>query len=114
MDDRVTGIGLVAAGGAVGAALRYGVGLAVAGPAGTLLVNVAGSLLLGVLVSRTLPKRVQLFAATGLCSSFTTYSTFAVDAVSFGSAPEAAAYVAATYVFGVAAATAGLAVGGGR
>lgn len=112
MREDVAGVGAVAVGGALGSTLRYGVGLAVAGVAGTLLVNVAGSFLLGFLVTRTLPERVRLFAATGLCSSFTTYSTFALDTLSLG--PRAgAAYVAATYGLGIAAAALGTAVGEG-
>ncbi|ESP87606.1 fluoride efflux transporter FluC [Candidatus Halobonum tyrrellensis] len=110
MREELGAVGVVGVGGAVGATLRYGAGLAVTGVGGTLLVNVVGSFLLGVLVTRSLPDRVRLFAATGLCSSFTTYSTFAVETLSLG--PRAgAAYVAATYALGVAAAALGTAVG---
>lgn len=104
------GVGAVAVGGALGALSRYAVGLAVAGPTGTFLTNVAGSLLLGFLVTRTLPGRVQLFVATGFCSSFTTYSTFAVETLSLG--PQLGAlYVVGTYVVGIAAAGVGVSVG---
>ena len=113
MRGRIAALLLVGGGGALGALLRYGVDLAVGGPAGTLLANVVGSFALGVLTVGLLPERVRLFAATGLCSSFTTYSTFAVDAVALGGTA-GVVYVAATYVFGVAAAAAGVAVGRSR
>ena len=113
MRGRVLAVALVAAGGAAGALLRYGVDLAVGGPAATLLVNVVGSFALGILTVGVLPERVRLFAATGLCSSFTTYSTFVVDTLSLGGVA-AVLYVAATYAFGVTAAAGGVAVGRSR
>ena len=101
---------LVAAGAVVGATLRYAVGVAVAGPPGTLAVNVAGSLCLGVVVAAAARPRVQVLVGTGLLSSFTTYSTFAVEATALG-AVAGAGYVAATYLLGVTAAVVGLAAG---
>ncbi|PSQ19675.1 hypothetical protein BRD00_01250 [Halobacteriales archaeon QS_8_69_26] len=75
---------LIAVGGFVGSNLRYAVDLVAAGPEGTLLVNVAGSFLLGfvlyeVLYSGVLTGRTRLVVATGLLSSFTTYSTFVLE-----------------------------------
>jgi CrcB protein len=102
---------LVAVGGAVGALARYGIDLLVSHPfapatAGTLVVNVLGSVALGALVTVAPDRRTQVFLGTGLLSSFTTYSTFAVETA--GLDPVAAtAYVGATYAFGVAAAVAG-------
>ncbi|WP_313691786.1 fluoride efflux transporter FluC [Halorarum halobium] len=110
MRGRIAALALVAAGGAVGALLRYGVDVAVGGPAGTLLVNVLGSFALGLITVALLPDRVRLFAATGLCSSFTTYSTFAVDASALGGTA-GVVYVGLTYGLGVAAAAAGVTVG---
>lgn len=101
---------LVAGGGCAGTLARYAVGLAVGGPTATLAVNLLGSLALGALVARVPGRRVQLFVGTGLLSSFTTYSTFAVETVALGPA-DGAANVAATYLLGVAAALAGLAAG---
>jgi CrcB protein len=110
MENRAVGVAIVAAGGALGALSRYGIGLAVDGPAGTLLANVAGSLLLGVLVARALPESLQLFAATGFCSSFTTYSTFAVETLALG--PRlGAVYLVVTYAAGIAAAGLGVVTG---
>ncbi|MFB6126228.1 MAG: CrcB family protein [Halolamina sp.] len=102
--------GLVALGGFAGAAARYAVGLAVSGAAGTLAVNVVGSFLLGALTAAALSSRLGLLVGAGGLSSFTTYSTFAVETVSLGPLP-GAANVGATYVLGVAAALAGLTAG---
>jgi CrcB protein len=102
---------LVAAGGCVGATLRYAVGVALPGPTGTLAVNVLGSFVLGILVVRLRNARGQLFFGTGVLSSFTTYSTFAVETAALGAAM-GAANVGATYLLGFVAAAVGLFVGG--
>lgn len=109
MADRFAPV-VVAVGGFLGATSRYGVGLLVAGPAGTLAVNVAGSFVLAVVIGVVRSPRLRLFLATGLLSSFTTYSTFAVETASLAPLP-ALANVGATYALGFAAALAGLAVG---
>ncbi|WP_100330745.1 fluoride efflux transporter FluC [Bacillus xiapuensis] len=75
---------LVAAGGALGAVLRYVVGLLAAGekrpfPLGALLANLSGSFLLGVAVS-ALSGELQLLVGTGLLGGYTTFSTFSVEA----------------------------------
>lgn len=105
---------LVAVGAFAGATLRYGVGLGLPGPAGTLVVNVAGSLLLGSLlewsVARTrLSRAVRLALGTGLLSSFTTYSAFALDVASLDPML-AVGYVLATYGLGFGAVLVGRAV----
>lgn len=106
-----TRLGLVAAGGAAGAVTRHAVAVAVGTPLGTLAANVAGSLLLGLLVARSLPDRVASFAATGFCSSFTTYSTFAAETLALAP-PLAVGYVVATYGLGIVAAAVGVRLGG--
>lgn len=73
-------------GGAVGAALRYGVGLLTAGwrpmglPGGTMAVNVAGCLILGVaagLVARSsMAEPWSVMLTAGFCGALTTFSTF--------------------------------------
>jgi CrcB protein len=102
---------LVAAGGLVGALLRHAVAVGLGGVAGTFAVNVAGSFVLGAVVVTVPGRRRQLLVGTGLLSSFTTYSTFAVDATTL-SPGAAATYVGATYGLGVAAAAAGRLAGG--
>jgi CrcB protein len=81
---------IAAAGGAIGSALRYVVGLyAIVAfgaryPYGTLIVNVVGCLVMGALVGLA-ESRLQLspewriFLATGILGGFTTFSAFALD-----------------------------------
>jgi len=74
----------IALGGALGSALRALVGHLVQTrfPWGTLLVNVAGSLLIGWLMARLgaleppQAARVQASLVVGFCGGFTTFSTF--------------------------------------
>jgi CrcB protein len=86
----MTAVIAVALGGAVGALARYAVFVAathlfgVAFPYGTLIVNVVGSLLLGVLIEGlalawTIPEPLRLFLVVGVFGAFTTFSTFSLD-----------------------------------
>ena len=69
---------LVALGAAVGAPARFAVALWVPGRAATLIVNVLGSGLLGLLVHASASSTALV--GTGFCGAFTTYSAFAVEA----------------------------------
>lgn len=112
MERTLAGVGLIAAGGFLGAVTRYGVDV-VAGDvtgAGTLLVNVLGSFALGVLVTQAVDVRTRLFVGTGFVSSFTTYSTFAADAIALGTLA-GTGYVIVSYAGGFLAAALGLALG---
>lgn len=82
----------VAFGGAIGAAARYFVSaqaMRLFGadyPWGTLIVNVAGSFLMGVLISLfalrlEASQEVRAFLTTGLLGGFTTFSAFSLDFV---------------------------------
>ncbi len=118
----VTGYLAAAVGGALGALGRWGVGTALPSPAGawptaTLVVNLTGCLLIGVLLAllaaRPGPAWLRPFAATGVLGGWTTYSTFAVDTVQLAEAGAwgaAAGYVLASVVGGVLAVAAGLTV----
>jgi CrcB protein len=112
---------LVAAGGALGALARYGVGMAAArwlGPAfpwGTLIVNVAGGLAMGLLIARVSPEQValRLGLGVGLLGGFTTFSAFSLETVRLMEHQPGLAmlYVAASVIFSVGACWAGLSLG---
>lgn len=112
----------VAAGGLVGTGLRLGVDVLLphggsAFPLGTLLVNVAGSFVLGLLVARLWPGAADWLRAglgAGLLGSFTTFSALAVSAVELttaGSGLAAIGYLAASLAGGLAAAFLGIRLG---
>ena len=118
----MTNLLLVAAGGAIGASMRYLSGIAIlriAGPAfpyGTIFVNVFGSLLMGFfiawLVSRgDIGNSMRLFIATGILGGFTTFSAFSLDVANLierGAMQPAAFYVLASVILSIAAVFAGL------
>lgn len=99
---------LIALGGGLGTYGRYATEVAIGHSLGaTLLANVVGCFLLGLLLfdvraDELLSKRHRLLFGTGFCASFTTYSTFVLDAatseplVSIG-------YVLLSYAAGFAA-----------
>ena len=81
---------LVAGGGAVGAVARYlvyvlaGQLLGPAFPFGTVIVNIVGSFLMGLLVEAmalvwSASQEARLFLAVGILGAFTTFSTFSLD-----------------------------------
>jgi CrcB protein len=75
---------LVGFGGAVGATLRYLVGEAIRAdslPVDTLTVNVVGSFALGLVTALAASTDIALLVGTGICGSFTTYSSFSVETV---------------------------------
>lgn len=109
---------LVALGAAIGAPLRYLLDQAVKArhdtrfPWGTLLVNVAGSLLLGFLTGLPADSTVMALAGTGFCGALTTYSTFSYETVRLlqdGGRLHAVANIVASVVAGLAAGVCGLA-----
>jgi len=115
----------VAAGGAIGAVLRYllsgwvqGVGGA-RFPWGTLAVNVAGSFVLGLLMAGLLGHAVtggttRTFWTIGVLGAFTTFSTFSYETLALlavGDWTAGIANVAANLGLGLAAALVGLRLG---
>ena len=81
---------LIAAGAVIGANARYWIGLwaadrfGVSFPYGTLIVNIAGCFLLGMLVTLAtgrvaISPEARLLVAVGFFGSFTTFSSFAVE-----------------------------------
>ena len=113
----------VALGGAIGASARHGLGLAILRmfgpgfPLGTLLANIIGGFLMGLLMGwlvRSAPEganSIRLFAGVGVLGGFTTFSAFSLDAmrmletktygVFFG-------YVGASVILSIAAVAVGL------
>ena len=108
---------LVALAGAAGALARHGVGSAVGPrsfPWATLGINLLGSFLLGLLVKlaadRGWPDSTTLPLGVGFLGAFTTVSTFSVETQTLLRADRVAtagAYVAASVLGGVVAATLG-------
>lgn len=104
----------VAFGSALGGVARYGTGILaarIAGegfPWGTLAVNVAGSLVIGLFVAATTPggrfaagEEIRAFVAVGLCGGFTTFSAFSMQTFALiqqGDWPRAGLNVAASIV----------------
>jgi fluoride exporter len=119
----------IAAGGALGSVARYLIGTWVqtwlqtpsgaAFPIGTLVVNVAGSfvlgLLYGLLQGTESADGARAFAGIGFCGGFTTFSTFSWDTVRMlqdGDVAQAGANVAASVSLSVLAAFVGIALAG--
>jgi len=113
---------LVFIGGGLGAVSRHLSAMAVmrvSGPGfpwGTMLVNIAGSLVMGLLIA-WLARRssgdvdLRLLLATGFLGGFTTFSAFSLDAVTLyerGALTAAAAYVIASVTVSILALFGGL------
>ena len=111
----------VAIGGAAGSVARYLIGTLIQQrvggtfPLGTLVVNVSGSLLLGVLMeaslaSPALTRDARALLATGLCGGFTTFSTFSFESIRLlqdGDHRRAAAYIGLSLALSLLAIVAG-------
>jgi fluoride exporter len=78
---------LVGLGGGIGAILRYFFSSIIKHstfPYNTLIINIAGSLLIGIVFgltekSNAISEQLKLFLATGICGGFTTFSAFSVE-----------------------------------
>lgn len=105
------GLAYVMLGGAVGAGLRYGVGmwavrtLPGSFPWGTLTVNLVGGLLMGLLAGAVLREGagvpVHLLVGTGILGGFTTFSAFSLEVVTLiegGALATAIAYILASVI----------------
>jgi CrcB protein len=113
---------IVFLGAGIGGALRHGVNVGAARligigfPWGTLAVNVAGSLVMGLVAAwfalrSGASQPLRLFLATGILGGFTTFSSFSLDTVVLyerGEGVLALAYVLASLLLSIAALLAGL------
>ena len=118
----MTHLALVALGGAIGAALRHLAGMAAIRllgtgfPWGTFLVNIVGSLAMGILIAvlarrSGTPSEIRLFLATGMLGGFTTFSAFSMDVALLWERGEVVAtlgYVAGSVIISILALFAGL------
>lgn len=109
----MNGFLLVGAGGALGAMARYGFSSLIGRlwpmgfPLATLLVNIIGSIAMGLfvgLMAKLLPvhqHELRLFVAIGIFGGFTTFSSFSLDTIVLierGELLQAIAYVALSVV----------------
>jgi CrcB protein len=115
---------LICAGGAIGTGCRYLIALwaplalGTTFPAGTLIVNLIGSFLMGFVMqvgssTELLSANVRLALTTGLLGGFTTYSAFNYETTTYvraGAWHSAALYLAATVLGCFAAGFGGLAL----
>ncbi|MEO1476181.1 MAG: fluoride efflux transporter CrcB [Pseudomonadota bacterium] len=119
----MNGFLLVAAGGAIGASMRHGAGLAAlriapgtAWPVATFSVNLLGSLAMGLLIGWLVHRTsggqgLRLFFATGVLGGFTTFSAFSMEIAGMierGDVLKAAAYAVASVILGLGAFLIGL------
>ena len=109
-------------GGAIGAAARYSVNMTTLKlfghgfPWGTVIVNVTGSFIMGVLIAImalawTTSQEMRVFLTTGILGGFTTFSAFSLDFVALFERKEyglAFAYAGGSVVLSLAAVFAGL------
>ena len=107
----------VAAGGALGSVARYLAGIGATRlfglgfPWGTLIINIAGSFLIGAFVELfalkwDLPQEARVFLTVGICGGFTTFSTFSLDTwvlMERGDWGFAAAYILGSVVLSIVA-----------
>ncbi|HEX5969603.1 MAG TPA: fluoride efflux transporter CrcB [Intrasporangium sp.] len=122
--DRLDVLGVIAAGGALGAVARYAAGelwphASDGVPWATLGVNAIGSFLLGLLmfyVTDVWPPRryVRPFLGVGVLGGFTTFSTYALETralLAHGRVVSALGYLVGTLVLALGAVVAGALVG---
>ncbi len=116
---------LVALGGALGSALRYGLGAWVQGhlgpgfPWSTLLVNALGSFLIGAVVRLSLEGALsgeaRLFLAVGVLGGFTTFSSLSYETLALlqdGEPLKALTYALGSLVLGLLLVFLGYRLGG--
>jgi CrcB protein len=120
----VMGYLIVFLGGGLGAAMRHGINLGSARafgtgfPYGTMLINITGSLIMGIAAAYFAFKgdasqHWRLFLTTGILGGYTTFSAFSLDAALLyerGAVGAAAIYVLASVALSIAGLFAGFAL----
>lgn len=117
----------IAVGSALGGMARHGCGalalryLGAGFPWGTLIVNIVGSFVIGILATFTVPggrlpldPLARMFLMTGFCGGFTTFSAFSLQTVELlqaGAVPLALAYIGLSVLLCLAATGLGLVAG---
>jgi CrcB protein len=115
---------IVFVGAGLGGALRHGINVLaarIAGtefPYGTLVINVIGSILMGVIIEYLalrleLSQSVRLFLTTGILGGFTTFSAFSLEAALLYERDQllaAIVYIVASVVLAIGGLFAGLAL----
>ncbi len=117
--------GLIGLAGAMGALVRFLLGRWIAQraqgmfPWGTLLINVSGAFLIGLLLGlagqKVISTQIQAVLATGFLGGYTTFSTMSWEGMQLlkgGNRRQSALYLAGNYVPGLLAAALGLVLGG--
>jgi CrcB protein len=113
---------IIGLGGGIGSIFRYLVQTYIARtitqnfPLGTLLVNISGCLLIGLLSGlaakhAALTMEWRLFLITGICGGYTTFSTFSYESVSLfkeGNYPYFILYTSLSFVSGLLATIGGI------
>ncbi|HET7658142.1 MAG TPA: fluoride efflux transporter CrcB [Bacillales bacterium] len=111
---------LIVVGGFFGAMSRYAISqwvknkYASSFPVSTLIVNLAGSFLLGWLIGSGIGANWKSLLGTGFMGAFTTFSTFKLDTVKLFEKKlnrTAVLYLAVSYLGGILLAFCGLAIG---
>lgn len=121
-------LALVFVGGVAGTGLRYLIEevfpiVGTGWPWATFAVNIAGAFILGALLEvlalagpdNGWRRTVRVFAGTGFCGAFTTYSTFALETAQLGhhgASVTALAYAVVSVLVGLASAWVGIVVAG--
>ncbi len=106
---------LVGLGGSIGSMLRFAIWHYIKSmnfPAATLLVNIVGSLVIGIVIGMSIKdagfsQQWKIFLATGICGGFTTFSAFSIENLLMlqnGKYILSLFYISASIIFGIAAA----------
>ena len=115
---------IVGLGGGIGSIFRYlvqiyiGRSITLAFPLGTLLVNISGCLIIGLLYGfsakyAAITVEWRLFLVTGLCGGYTTFSSFSYESISLfkqGNFTYFILYTSLSFVLGLLATVVGTAI----